>query len=64
MGVLMNDTDQPRETLLDARSIMYKRYALGNIIISYVWCDILERINKVNQLLQTADLDLKFVSEH
>ena len=56
MGVKMNDTEQPRETRADARSIMYKLYALGNIIISYAWCDILECINKGNQLLQTAGL--------
>ena len=64
VGVLMNDTEQPRETRADARSIMYKLYALENIILSYVWCDILERIDKVNQLLQTAGLDLKVVSVH
>ena len=64
VGVLMNDTEQPRKTRADATFIMYKLYALENIILSYVWCDILERIDKINQLLQTAGLDLKVVSEH
>ena len=64
VGVLMNDTEQLRETRADARSIIYKLYALENILLSYVWCDILERIDKVNQLLQTAGLYLKVVSEH
>ena len=45
MGVLMNDTEQPRETRADARSIINKLYALENIIFTYVWCDILERID-------------------
>ena len=59
---LMNDSIQPRETRADARSIMYKLYALENIIFSYVCCDILECIDKVHQRLQTAGL--KIVSGH
>ena len=56
----MNDTEQPHGTRINARSIMYKLYALQNIIFSNVWCNILERIDKVNQLQAC----LKVVSEH
>ena len=63
LNILKNDDEQIPDIRADAKDIMKKCYALENVIMCHMWCDILERIDKVNKLLQSEGLVLKTVSE-
>uniref|UniRef100_H2ZUC8 HAT C-terminal dimerisation domain-containing protein n=1 Tax=Latimeria chalumnae TaxID=7897 RepID=H2ZUC8_LATCH len=63
LGILCNDEEQNNDTRAEAGNIISKLSELVNYHV-LIWGDILERMNKVNELLQSESLTLKTVIEH
>lgn len=61
---LRNDEKQNKDTHSEADNLIKKLSQAENVLLCHLWCDILERTNKVNNVLQTSGLLLTAVVDN